>query len=882
MAAVKDGPWKSLSSGKKVALAAGLSVGATVGYLVYRHIRSSGVQCQSKEESRISVPLDVYRSIARYQSTFLDIVNQKSGAQINVLPNTEEQSLVNFLIQGSPEQILVAQCALEKLATDCEVITDVVDVPQTAFGRIIGRGGETLKFINRVSGARVNCSKDRGRSLEEKGKITITGTRKEIHSAKEMIMEKVIENETVRKRISQASALRQKRKPPETEQLNRAQGLENELLNLNGKDLPSPVTELKQEGPVTVNGFTDHSDTAENSLKSEEEEEILSPISPLEISKFEIPSPDLSFQPDEHLEVYVSASENPHHFWIQILGVRSLQLDKLTAEMSRFYSNDTSQEHRVETIIVGDIVAAPYRDHGTWNRARVLGILGSGLVDLYYVDFGDNGELPREHLRSMRSDFLSLPFQAIECSLAGVRPAGEVWTEAALDDFERMTSCAEWKPLLAKLYSYSHSEISSWPSVKLYDNSQGKALDLGKELIRLGHAVSCEEEGIGLRGDWDESRSLQKMLDDMTGATSELSMSCISLSVQQSLTSPQGDVFESSGYPWVCKQLEWSSSLTSSLEMERADVDQGLCFGFMSSSSLIHSTPSQNLSDLVSQILESSSSALDPPILSNNLTLASLHQPSVQDISSPSCVEAVTSTLDSFTLSDDVFLGTRCYSRKNKMASSASEQTGSSCTVDSFSENTESSNSSDGIRGVWYYLTSSRDSSEVSLSTTMPQSSTASSSYLTESCDETTASSGSVIELSSDSSRSTEDAGMPLRTDNPTHPRANPEVITLSDSSSCESHLSNASEECKHESLTEGHSQETQPLKNDVKCQKSRLSEEMLNEAGSVTEERGKDLQELSNTDFKAKKGNSGEDSSTREVASISGSVDDTIDEEFN
>ena len=54
-----------------------------------------------------------------------------------------------------------------------------------------------------------------------------------------------------------------------------------------------------------------------------------------------VPSPDLSFQPDEHLEVYVSASENPHHFWIQILGVRSLQLDKLTQEMSRFYSNET-------------------------------------------------------------------------------------------------------------------------------------------------------------------------------------------------------------------------------------------------------------------------------------------------------------------------------------------------------------------------------------------------------------------------------------------------------------------------------------------------------------------------------------------------------------
>uniref|UniRef100_A0A8C2CJ73 Tudor and KH domain containing n=1 Tax=Cyprinus carpio TaxID=7962 RepID=A0A8C2CJ73_CYPCA len=858
MAAVNDGPWKSLSSGKKVALAAGLSVGATVGYLVYRHIRSSTVQCQSKEESRISVPLDVYRSIARYQSTFLDIVNQKSGAQINVLPNTEEQSLVNFLIQGSPEQILVAQCALEKLATDCEVITDVIDVPQTAFGRIIGRGGETLKFINRVSGARVNCSKARGCTLDEKGKITITGMRNEVQSAKEMIMEKVIENETVRKRISQASALRQKRKSLETDQFNKAQGPENELLKLNGKDLPSPVTELKQEGAVTVNGFTDNSDTAENSLKSEEEE-ILSPVSPLEISKFEIPSPDLSFQPDEHLEVYVSASENPQHFWIQILGVRSLQLDKLTAEMSRFYNSDTSQEHRVETIIVGDIVAALYRDHGTWNRARVLGILGSGLVDLYYVDFGDNGELPREHLRSMRSDFLSLPFQAIECSLAGVRPAGEVWTEAALDDFERMTYCAEWKPLLAKLYSYSHSEISSWPSVKLYDNSQGKALDLGKELIRLGHAVSCEDEGVGLRGDWDESRSLQKMLDDMTGATSELSMSCISLSGTE--------------YPWISKRLEWFSSLTSSLEMERADVDQTLCFGLMSSSSLIHSTPSQNLSDLVSQILESSSSMLDPPIQSNNLTPASPVQEISSSSPSTSCVEAVTSALDSFTLSDDIFLGMNCYSRKNKMTSSALEETGSSCTVESSSENKESSNSSDGIRGVWYYLTSSRDSSEASLSTTMPQSSTTSSSYLSESCDETTASSGS------DSYNSAEGAEMPLRPANRAHSHPTPEVITLSDSSSCGSDLINTSEEHKHKSFTEENLDEPNPLKSNVKCQKSSLCDEMLhNEAGQG---RGQNFQELKNMDFKTETGNSGEGDS-REVASISGSVDDTIDEEFN
>lgn len=288
-------------------------------------------------------------------------------------------------------------------------------------------------------------------------------------------------------------------------------------------------------------------------------------------------------------------------------------------------------------------------------------------------------------------------------------------------------------------------------------------------------------------------------------------------------------------------------------------MDQSPCFGLVSSSSLIHSTPSQNLSDLVSQILESSSSALDPPIQSNNLTPDVL---SVQEISStpPSCVEAVTSALDSFTLSDDVFLGTHCYGKK--MTSTASEETGSSCTVDSYSENTESSNSSDGIRGVWYYLTSSRDSSEASLSTTMPQSSTASSAYLTESCDGTTASSDSVIELSSDSSRSVEVALNPA---NLTHPHPNPEVIALSDSSSCGSDLISTSKEHKHESFTEGNLDEPNLLKSDVKCQMPSLNDE------SVTGGRGskQDLQEPKKMDFKSEKGISGEDNSTRGVTFI-------------
>lgn len=276
----------------------------------------------------------------------------------------------------------------------------------------------------------------------------------------------------------------------------------------------------------------------------------------------------------------------------------------------------------------------------------------------------------------------------------------------------------------------------------------------------------------------------------------------------------------------------------------------------MSSYSLIHSTPSQNLSDLVSQILETSSSMQDPPVQSNSLTPASpLHLQEISSsFSSPFYVETVTSALDSFTLNDEVFLGSHYYSRNEKTASSASEETGSSYTLESHSDHTKSSNSSDGIRGVWYYLTSSRDSSDASLSTTMPHSSTTSSSYSTKSSEESTASSGSVIELSSDSCRGVEDA---LRTDNQT---PDTEIITLSDSSSSGSEFINISEERELESGTGEHLEESDPLKCDARCQTAGFNEDVLyNKAESGRRGSGP-----KNMGLKSDTGANGGDESTR------------------
>lgn len=69
-------------------------------------------------------------------------VTQKSGAQVRVLADPEEpgsKTAVSFLLQGSEDQVLLARCVLENLVIECEPVSEVLEVPQTSFGRIIGK-----------------------------------------------------------------------------------------------------------------------------------------------------------------------------------------------------------------------------------------------------------------------------------------------------------------------------------------------------------------------------------------------------------------------------------------------------------------------------------------------------------------------------------------------------------------------------------------------------------------------------------------------------------------------------------------------------------------------------------------------------------------------
>lgn len=76
----------------------------------------------------------------------------------------------------------------------------------------------------------------------------------------------------------------------------------------------------------------------------------------------------------------------------------------------------------------GDLVAAQWQGDEKWYRAKVIKVIQDEYneqlqkVDLDFVDFGDAETKNKEEVCELKTEFLKLNFQAIKCSLDGVKP----------------------------------------------------------------------------------------------------------------------------------------------------------------------------------------------------------------------------------------------------------------------------------------------------------------------------------------------------------------------------------------------------------------------------------------------------------------------------
>ncbi|CAG9130650.1 unnamed protein product [Plutella xylostella] len=178
------------------------------------------------------------------------------------------------------------------------------------------------------------------------------------------------------------------------------------------------------------------------------------------------------------------------------------------ARVADIRPNEFDATQQLTRVSVGQVVAAVFRHDGRWYRARVADIRPNEfdatqqVADVFYVDYGDSEYVATHELCELRADLLRLRFQAMECFLAGVRPAGggaegePAWSQQAVERFEELTQVARWKPLVSKTCTYKKAlsaddKEREIPGIKLYDVTDEGEVDIAAALILEGWAADA-------------------------------------------------------------------------------------------------------------------------------------------------------------------------------------------------------------------------------------------------------------------------------------------------------------------------------------------------------------------------------------------------------
>lgn len=186
-------------------------------------------------------------------------------------------------------------------------------------------------------------------------------------------------------------------------------------------------------------------------------------------------------------DVLLSSLISAAHFFLQQPTHPSYQsLSTLNVMMTNVYNSPEAPA--LTTPVVDAICAAPTM--GGWYRAQIISVdEKSNSCDVKFLDYGGYLTVDASSLRQIRGDFLMLPFQAIECYLANVVPAGgegAEWSEEA----KQFVQCLTQQQLLqAQVYSYTDTGI---PLVYLYSTqctqNGMEVILINQELVARGYA----------------------------------------------------------------------------------------------------------------------------------------------------------------------------------------------------------------------------------------------------------------------------------------------------------------------------------------------------------------------------------------------------------
>jgi A-kinase anchor protein 1 len=189
-------------------------------------------------------------------------------------------------------------------------------------------------------------------------------------------------------------------------------------------------------------------------------------------------------------EVVLSSMVDAGHFFLQQPTHPSFSsLQRLDYYMLGIYSQTAGIPELPKPCETNLLCVAPALN-GWYRAVTVIYYEEHDEVLVRFVDYGGYSRIPRADLRQIRTDFMTLPFQATECYLAHVIPAdGHQWTDEANELFQ---SYAMSKVIEANIVAY-HAEDRT-PMVELFTTDvNNQPVQIHRILVEHGFAKYSDD-----------------------------------------------------------------------------------------------------------------------------------------------------------------------------------------------------------------------------------------------------------------------------------------------------------------------------------------------------------------------------------------------------
>jgi len=173
-------------------------------------------------------------------------------------------------------------------------------------------------------------------------------------------------------------------------------------------------------------------------------------------------------------DVFVSSIVGGGHVFLQQpYHPTFFALERLDQCMTKTYTQFTCPQVP-QPVQINSVCVAPCE--GGWYRCQVVAYDSeTGMCDIKYLDYGGYHSISATELKQIRTDFLSLPFQAIECYLANINPTDDENVSAfALEEL------VSQQVVQARMIGTNEQGV---PMIHLYRAANGQTTMVNRELV---------------------------------------------------------------------------------------------------------------------------------------------------------------------------------------------------------------------------------------------------------------------------------------------------------------------------------------------------------------------------------------------------------------